>query len=147
MPKLDAEYIERRINKAIQSLENLDYVGVNITAKDFITWMTADKFAEDKITVFDVLESDNLMVHEVVEINEVKKNNIELNKRVLLDTPRVIIYESHILALKIELEYILQIYRDRVKDLEQIVINDPYAPDAMKQKATTLLTYFKTKKM
>ncbi|RLE55330.1 MAG: hypothetical protein DRJ30_04030, partial [Candidatus Methanomethylicota archaeon] len=67
---------------AKKNLESIGYVVEEVSTKEFYDFMTGEIFSEDTITLVDVLENDYLMIHEVVEINELKKMGRIINSRV-----------------------------------------------------------------
>ena len=56
--------------------------------------MTGEIFSEDTNTIDDVLASQNLMIHEVIEISELKKKGKKIDKRVIVDSSRELIYRE-----------------------------------------------------
>ncbi len=67
--------------------------------------MTGETPTGDTITILDVLDNEYLMIHEVVEINELKKKGVPINKQtVLMIHPN---YETHYTATEYELDYAL----------------------------------------
>ncbi|HDO41683.1 MAG TPA: hypothetical protein ENH03_02140 [Candidatus Bathyarchaeota archaeon] len=49
------------------------YVVGELSVREFSDFMTGEFFSEDTTTLSDVLENEYLMIHEVVEINELKR--------------------------------------------------------------------------
>lgn len=95
-----------KIREATQTLEQLGYVAVNISEKEFYDYMTGETPTGDKTTLDDVLNGEFLMVHEVVEISELKKMNVPINqKTVTCFYPKV--YEAHLTAMNLELTFTL----------------------------------------
>lgn len=68
--------------------------------------MTGETPTDDTITLEDVLCNEFLMMHEVVEISELKKVNVPINKQTIVKFyPQV--YAAHFTALDYELTYAL----------------------------------------
>jgi len=133
---------------AKKNLKSIGYVVEEVSTKEFYDFMTGEIFSEDTITLVDVLENDYLMIHEVVEINELKKMGRIINSRVIMDSPKTIIYEAHLIALEKELEYAL--YRKdyswikiRLRQYkESILESDSNLPVHMKPKAEAIYEKF-----
>ena len=56
-----------------------------ISAEEFHDYMTGGTPTGDKITLDDVLENEFLLVHELVEMSELKKKNTPLNEHTVMD--------------------------------------------------------------
>ena len=99
--------IDEKIRKAKRAIEQLGYVAENISAQEFYDYMTGEIFSEDKTTLRDVLDSEFLTIHELVEMSELKKMGRTINKRVIMESPKIMIYEAHFTAMELELNYAL----------------------------------------
>jgi hypothetical protein len=99
--------IENRLEETNELLGELEYEYHEITAKQFYDYLTGDTFSEDKTTLRDVLGNEYLMVHEIVEITELLKLGVEIDKKTVMDTPREKVYKAHLNAIEFELEYSL----------------------------------------
>jgi hypothetical protein len=66
--------------------------------------MTDEIFCDDKTTLEDVLNNEFLMVHEVSGINELKKMKRPIDKRVIVGSPKHVIYEAHLTVMELELK-------------------------------------------
>jgi len=113
--------------------------------------MTGEIFSEDTTTLEDVLGSEYLMVHELVEINELKMKGRVIDKRVVVDSPKTVIYEAHFTAMETELDYAL-----RRKDSfwvkvrlrhhkESVLDDDPNLPERLRPRAEELYDRFRKK--
>ncbi|MGC9104706.1 MAG: hypothetical protein ACP5JF_07975 [Candidatus Methanodesulfokora sp.] len=86
------------------------------------------------------------MIHEVVEINELRKRGLRINRNTLISSPRSLIYEAHLRALEMELSYASDkgdknwVVR-RLKDLESY-LNEPYLSEELRAKMKDLLERF-----
>jgi hypothetical protein len=139
--------IENKVKIAKKMLESINYFVGELSAKEFFDYMSGETFSGDTITLEEVLGNDYLLIHEVVEVNELKKMGRTIDTRVIVDSPKSIIYAAHFRALEKELEYAL-----RMKDyawvksrigLQKIVLeNDPHLPEEMKPKAKAILEKF-----
>jgi dynactin complex subunit len=92
-------------------------------------YMTGETLTGDAITLEDVLRNEFLMVHEVVEISELKKVGVSISKQTVIRFyPRV--YEAHLTALDYELNHAInkgnyEWLRRRLKNFEA-QLNDPF---------------------
>jgi len=66
--------IENRIETTKRALGSIGYVVKEVSAQEFYDYMTGEIFSGDTTTLEDVLSNEYLLVHELVEINELKKN-------------------------------------------------------------------------
>lgn len=70
-------------------------------------YMTGEIFSDDPTTLDDVLGNEYLMVHETAEISELKKMGRQIDKRVIVGSPKTVIYDAHFTAMELELDYAL----------------------------------------
>jgi len=95
-----------KLKAASDTLKEPGYESQSISPREFYDYMTGETPSGDTITIVDVLASEYLMIHEVVEISELKKVSIPINRRtVMMFLPRV--YEAHYVAIEYELNYAL----------------------------------------
>jgi hypothetical protein len=100
--------ISEKVKLTMKSLKGLDYDAEEVSAREFYDFMTGEIFSEDKTTLRDVLDSDYLMIHELVEISELKKMGRRIDRRVVVNSPRTVIYEAHLFAMEFEMDYALK---------------------------------------
>jgi hypothetical protein len=132
--------IARRIREVVEILKGLGYYPEKISSKEFHEYMTGETPAGDTITLEDVLCNEFFMVHEVVEISELKKMNVPINRQTIIKFyPQV--YEAHFTALDYELTHALnkKDYKWLKRRFEnfQLQLDDPYLPpefDYLKRK-------------
>ncbi len=87
-------------------LKKMGYKSHHILPREFYDYMTGETPTGDTITILDVLDNEFLMIHEVVEISELKKLGIPVDKQtVMMSHPKV--YENHYKATEYELDYAL----------------------------------------
>jgi len=141
--------IENKIRVTKKALKSINYVVKEVSAHEFYDYMTGEIFSEDTTTLDDVLGNEYLMVHELVEINELKKTGRPINRRVIIDSPKTVIYDAHLTAMESELEYAL-----RKKDSfwikirlrhhrESALEDDPNFPEEMRPRAQALYEKFR----
>ncbi|MGQ9641120.1 MAG: hypothetical protein ACUVUF_03210 [Candidatus Bathycorpusculaceae bacterium] len=132
-----------KIKEAVKILKRLGYDCGAISPKEFYDYMMAETPTGDTITLEDVLRNEFLLVHEIVEISELKKMNVLINKQTIIKFyPNV--YEAHFTALDYELSYALnkrdyEWLKQRLKNF-QSQLDDPYLPQEfwhLKQKLSS----------
>lgn len=99
--------ISAKIKKTRRAIEQINYAVEDVSAKEFYDYVTGEIFSEDTTTLQDVLGNEFLMVHELSEINELKRMRRRINKRVIVDSPKTVIYKAHLKAMELEFEYAL----------------------------------------
>ncbi|MEM3442989.1 MAG: HAD-IA family hydrolase, partial [Candidatus Bathyarchaeia archaeon] len=120
-----------KIKETVRILKRLGYNCESISPKEFYDYMTGETPTGDTITLEDVLKNEFLLVHEVVEISELKKMNVPINKQTIMNFyPNV--YEAHFTALDYELTFALgqgnfEWVKMRLKNFES-QLDDPYLP-------------------
>ena len=140
--------IDVKIRKAEKAPKQLNYVAKNISAKQFYDYMTGEIFSEDKTTLRDVLDSDFLMVRELVEMSELRKMGRKINKRTVMESPKTMIYEAHFTAMEYESDYAL-LKRDfswmekRLRDHHLVLADDLYLPEKLKPRGCAILGRFR----
>lgn len=140
--------INEKIRKAERAFKQLDYVAEHVSAQEFYDYMTGEIFSEDKTTLRDVLDSEFLMVHELVEMSELKKMGRTINKQVIVESPKTIIYEAHFTAMELELNYALlkkdySWIRMRLEQHKTSVLeDDPHLPEELKPRGNAILERF-----
>jgi len=136
------EEIESKIEKARRILESLNY-HLEVSVQDLVDYMSTDTYTEDKVNLRDVLENEYLLIHELVEINEWKKRDFKIHRRIIVDSPRTLVYTTHYIALEKEIEYALQRGDYAwVKERIRSQLEDPYMPEEFKPQAKPILKKF-----
>lgn len=140
--------IEDKIVATKKALRSISYVVKEVSAQEFYDYMTGEIFSDDPTTLDDVLGSKYLMIHELVEINELKKMGRTIDKRVIVDSPKTVIYDAHLTAMEIELRYALN-KRDyfwlkiRLRHHKESVLDDdPNLPEEMRPRAEAIFERF-----
>ncbi len=110
------------------------------TPQEFYDYMTGEIFSQDQTTLTDVLASPNLMLHEIIEISELKKLGKTIDTRVIVDSPRETIYCVHFTAMDVELDYLRSIdqtdeYKKRLQSHYKVLTSDPNLPEPMRPRA------------
>ena len=142
------EEINGKIKRAREALKSIDYVAENVSAQEFHDYMTGEIFSEDTTTLQDVLGNEFLMVHELSEMSELKKMGRIIDKRVIVDSPKTVIYEAHFKAMELELEYAIfkkDYYwvKFRLKQHKESVLeDDPNLPESLRPRGEEIFHKF-----
>jgi hypothetical protein len=142
------EEINEKIKRAREALKSIDYVTENVSAQEFHDYMTGEIFSEDPTTLADVLGNEYIMVHELAEISELKKMGRHIDKRVIVDSPKTVIYEAHFNAIELELNYALfksDYYWVKVRlkqHRESVLEDDPNLPEMLRPRGEEILKKF-----
>ena len=100
------EKITAEVKEASRKLKTMGYQSYSISSREFYDYMTGETPTGDTITILDVLDNEFLMMHEVVEISELKSQGIPIDKQTVMKShPKV--YENHYKATEYELDYAL----------------------------------------
>lgn len=133
--------IEGKIRKAEEALKQFGRSVQKVTAREFYDYMTGDIFSEDPTTLRDVLGNVYIMIHELVEMSELKKIGRKIDRHVIMETPKVPFYKAHLVAMETELEYAFR--RDdtywmklRLRQYKESVLeDDPNLPENLRPRA------------
>jgi len=145
MDDLSARLLEKikiKIEEISRILRELGYDLKSISEKEFYYYLTGETPYQEAYKLNDVLENEFLMLHEVVEISELKKMGIPINRSTVMDF-HTKVYEAHLTATDIELSYALK-KRDfswiktRLEHAKQW-INDEYLPPSLVPKVNELI--------
>jgi hypothetical protein len=133
--------IDSRISGAAAALKKVGYYPADVSAKEFFDYMMGPIFSDDPTTLRDVLGNEYIMIHELVEISELKKIGRKINKHTIMETPKIPFYKAHLNAMETELKYALY-RRDtfwakvRLREhKESVVDDDPNLPEELRLKA------------
>lgn len=93
-----------KLNKAAKTLKEMGYESQPISPRELYDYMTGETPTGDTITIVDVLDNEFLMIHEAVEISELKKKKVPINKQTVMNTYLGVV-ETHYTATEYELDY------------------------------------------
>jgi hypothetical protein len=133
--------IDAKIRKAMEALRQFGHYPVDVSAKEFHDYMTGEIFSEDPTTMQDVLNNEYIMIHELVEISELKKTGRRIDKHVIMETPKIPFYKAHLNAMETELQYALHkrdTYWAKIRlrqHKESILDDDPNLPEELRPRA------------
>jgi len=146
--KLTLQEISGKIKRAKEALGAIGYVTEDVSAQEFHDYMTGEIFSEDPTTLADVLGNEYIMVHELAEMSELKKIGRTIDKRVIVDSPKTVIYEAHFKAMELELQYAMfkkDYYwaKFRLKQHKESVLeDDPNLPESLRPRGEEILHKF-----
>jgi len=140
--------IKAKIAETAHILLDHEYDLHLVTEREFYDWMTGEIFSEDQTTLRDVLGNMYLMIHELVEISEMKKRGAVINTKVIVDSPRELVYTVHFYAMEYELNYAFMkedFYwlKLRLGHHYKVLISDPWMPESIKPRAQEIWDKFK----
>jgi hypothetical protein len=133
--------VDVRIRHAREALEQFGYGSVDVSAKEFYDYMTGEIFSDDSTTLRDVLGNEYVMVHELVEIGELKKIGRKIDKHVIMEIPKIPFYIAHLNAMDTELRYALykgDTYWAKIRlkqHKESVLDDDPNLPEELRPRA------------
>jgi hypothetical protein len=133
--------INTKILKAAEALKQIGYDTVDVSAKEFYDYMTGEIFSDDSTTLRDVLGNEYIMIHELAEISELKKIGRKIDKHVIMETPKIPFYTTHLNAMETELKYALykgDTYWTKIRlrqHKESVLDDDPNLPEELRPRA------------
>nr|ADQ54421.1 GNAT family acetyltransferase [uncultured marine crenarchaeote E37-7F] len=142
--------IKEKMDATCTILTDLVYQTENISTQEFYDYLTGEIFSEDTTTLQDILDSAYLMIHELVEISELKKRGIKIHKHVIVESPKEVIYNAHFVAQEFEMDYALKKkdyawVKRRLRDHRNVLFDDPNLPEKMKPIAQRIYDKFSRK--
>jgi hypothetical protein len=134
--------------EAEAALDETGQQSTECNASEFYDYLTGETFTGDKTTLSDILGSVYYVVHEVVEIGELKRAGLRIGKRTVVTAPRELIYAAHFRALEVELEEALRRgdvgwVRSRVTNHFRNLTGDEFMPESMRGEAESLYERFR----
>ena len=116
---------------------------VEVTAEEFYDYLTGETFTGDITTLSDILGSVYYVVHEVVEIGELKGAGVRIDGRTEVTAPRELIYAAHFRAYGVELEVALgrgdMVWvRTRIDNHYRNLVGDEFMPESVRGEAEAL---------
>jgi len=133
--------IDAKIRKAKQALKQFGHDPSDVSAKEFYDYMTGEIFSDDPTTLRDVLGNEYTMIHELVEISELKRIGRRIDKHVIMETPKIPFYTAHLTAMETELKYALykgDTYWAKIRlrqHKESVLDDDPNLPEELRPRA------------
>lgn len=139
--------IRGKIETTMKIVKDSGYEEQDVSAMEFYDWMTGEIFSEDITTLRDVLGNEYLVIHELVEISELKKMGRKIHKRVIIESPKEVIYKAHFFAQEFEMDYALKKkdyfwVKIRLRDHKKVLFDDPNLPDELRPVAQSIYDKF-----
>ncbi len=136
---VDRSQLVRAMEAAEGVLESLGK-RCNVSPDELIAWFETDTQYPD-ITLGEVLRSPWLVIHEIVEVDEVKRKGLTIAKNTILRNP-AIVDEAHFTAAVVELRAAIDgkdsaYLRARIEDVRRWA-KDPLVPPEMKKRYQSL---------
>jgi|GEM_PF-1636631 len=141
---------EKRLRAAVRKSKGLIQVhgrNCKTTTEQLMAWFKADTPYEDG-TLDDIIDNQYLIVHELVEIEEVLRMGLRINKRTIIDNLEKV-DEAHLEATKMELrvaahEGDFNHIRSRLRDIEMWISDPAVTPPQRREYARLLAAAKKT---
>jgi len=102
-----SESIEYRLAQVFEVLRELEVAHNKCTAKQLYDYLTGETFSGEKNILREVIGNEYLLIHEALELSELIEQGVEIDNRTLMEAPKEKIYEAHLNAMSLELEYAL----------------------------------------
>ncbi|MCE7745180.1 MAG: hypothetical protein GPJ52_08620 [Candidatus Heimdallarchaeota archaeon] len=99
----NTEIIQEKIVWMSEYLKEHKYPIVKIKAEELIAYFKGDAPSGDTTTLEQILQSKWLLVHELVEISELKKQGYSITFDLLVSKPTVV-FQAHLIATDWELQ-------------------------------------------
>jgi hypothetical protein len=125
--------------KAKEILESYGYI-CDVSAEDLVKYFQTDTFYDD-LSLDEVLQNQLLVIHEIVEIDEIKRMGLKITKDVIIKNYEKIC-EAHLKAAEIELEIAKDIgdyehIKNRLRNIKDWC-EDPLEPPQFKNRCEEL---------
>lgn len=143
--KAKTKYIERKIIEVYLFLNENNFFPLKITANELLDYFKGDTPSGDTITLEMVLDSKWLLIHEIVELSELKKEGFEINSDILFTNPKEV-FEAHLIATEWEIHFANkendhQWIKRRRKDIQNW-LDDSSLNEELKTRCIKLLQMF-----
>jgi hypothetical protein len=98
----DSVDVEHAVSEGLKTLRSHGHF-CDVSAADLECWFRADTQYPD-IGIEDVIRNPLLVLHEIVEIDEVKKMGLDINKKNVIISNLELVDKAHLKAAQIEIE-------------------------------------------
>ncbi len=106
------QFIQEKINSISRYLAENNYPVVEIQAEELIAYFEGEAPSGDTTTLKDVLQSKWLLIHEIVELCELKKTGYIITSDLLVSIPKIV-FQAHLIATEWEFKIAL---KNKAKD-------------------------------
>lgn len=143
------EMIEFRLNQTHELLEEFEYDLKKCDAEQFYAFLSGDKISNEKVTLRDIIGSEYLMVHVVVEISELLRMGLKIDGKTVSGNDAEKLYEAHLRAADYEMGYAMLIedyywMKHRLGFLAEMINEDKNLPETLKPVASKVYDNFKS---
>jgi len=139
--------IDNRLRECAKLLKGLGYKSESVSSKEFYEYLTWKAYLDDAVAIPNAdLSNDYFVVHELVEISELKKMDIPIDKDTVVKHFICAVFEAHYVATEYELNYAVS-KRDfdwvkrRLKDV-RYWLEDDHIPKHMINRFEEIITRF-----
>ncbi|RLE76015.1 MAG: hypothetical protein DRJ44_04815 [Thermoprotei archaeon] len=137
--------IKKKIESASKILKAIGYNIYKISPLEFYEYVSGETPTGDKVMLDEILANEYFMMHEIVEICELKKMKIPIDKDTVIKY-HPIVYRAHLTAAEWELKYALERkdfkwIRKRLKHAREW-LNDKLLPIQLLPKCKSLIDKF-----
>lgn len=144
----NSKIIQEKIVSMSEYLKEHKYPIVKIKAEELITYFEGDAPSGDTTTLEQVLQSKWLLVHELVEISELKKQGYTIAFDLLVSKPTVV-FQAHLIATDWEFQLARkeadnEWIRKRLNDVKNW-LDDPNLQSSLSSKCRELLQKYSMK--
>ena len=138
--------VAEKLHTCVKILKRFGY-DCNVSEKELMTYLTADTPYPD-LSSKAILSDDLWLIHELIEINELKKMGIAITGKDLIMKNLEKVYEAHLKALKLEILIAQKLGRlDHIersfKNLKNIVHSDPLIPSHLRSAFKDMLEKYR----
>ena len=105
--EIDEKKLQTIIDNIISFLLYRKYPVEAILAIELISYFSGDAPSGDTTTIRDVINSKWLLIHEIIEIDELKKMGFIISSKLLYDHPEEV-FQAHLKATEYELLFALK---------------------------------------
>ena len=137
--------IQSEINEIEKILQTIVVDYQQISADELINYFDGPAPSGDDTTISDILESRWLLIHELIELSELKKMNLRISSQLLRTHPNEVDF-AHITATEYELKFAkeandLNWIHSRINDVNSW-IEDEEMPQELKSRCEKLIKEF-----
>lgn len=145
MDRVMLEEIGEKIGEATLLLEGLGYDCLRINPEELFNYLAGETPTGDRTTLPEILSNEYLMIHELVEICELKKMGAPIDRHTVTNYHPVV-YEAHLVAAYWELRYALKMrdyawMRKRLEDARSWE-RDELLPEHLRPRCRELLAEY-----
>jgi hypothetical protein len=142
------EIVELRLNQTHELLGEFEYDLKKCAPDEFYDFLLGDKIANKRVTIRDILGSEYMMLHVVVELSEFIKMGIGIGDKTVSGNLPEKTYEAHLKAADFELGYALLLedyywMKHRLAYLGEMIESDGDLPESLKPMALQIVDSFK----